>query len=77
MSIMASGLAALHLSGQKGMNFWPLIGIVSVFVAAFIISKFVRGDPYYDRNASRDRRESGPAPYPAGDDGGDSGHSWF
>lgn len=66
--------------GDRGAPalFWPLVGIASVLIVAFILSKLVRGDPYYDRNAGRDQRDRGGAPFPGGDGGDDgSGGSWF
>lgn len=76
MSWMATSMAAvsIHLPGQEAFNVWPLVGILAVFAVAFIVSRFVRGDPYYDRNAGRDRRDSGGAPVPFDDDGGGDGN---
>jgi hypothetical protein len=73
-AMLALAAASLLETGAKGPGlFWPVVGIASVFIVAFIISKFVRGDPYYEQNASRDRRESGPVPW---GDGGDGGHGF-
>jgi hypothetical protein len=66
-------------AGGPGI-FWPIVGIASVFIIAFVLSKVVRGDPYYERNAGRERRDVGGAPMPfGGDSGGDDGGggSWF
>jgi hypothetical protein len=73
LAVLALGAASLLETGAKGPGlFWPIVGIATVFIVAFIISKFVRGDPYYEQNANRDRRESGPVPW-GGGDGGDGG----
>jgi hypothetical protein len=74
LAVLALAAASLFETGAKGPGlFWPIVGIATVFIVAFIISKFVRGDPYYEQNASRDRRESGPVPW---GDGGDGGHGF-
>ncbi len=73
-ALAGASLFELGAKGSGGMNVWPIVGIAAVLLAAFIASKFVRGDPYYDRNASNDRRESGPAPW--GGDGGGDGGGW-
>jgi hypothetical protein len=76
----AFALAAMSLleTGAKGPGlFWPIVGIAAIFVVALIIARFVRGDPYYERNAGRDRRDSGPVPWGGGDGGGDDGGGLF
>lgn len=65
--------AVLFATGAKGPSIlWPILGIAAIFIAAILIARFVRGDPYYDQHASHDRRESGPAPF-----SGDGDGSWF
>lgn len=61
-ALAVASLFELGAKGTGGMNIWPVVGIVAVLIVAFLASRFVRGDPYYERNAGRDRRDSGATP---------------
>lgn len=71
--VLALAAASLLDTGSAGPGlFWPIIGIAAIFVVALLIARFVHGDPYYERNAGRDRRDTSPVPW-GNDDGGDGG----
>lgn len=68
-AVAGASLLAIGAKGTGGVNVWPVVGIVAVLLVAFIASRLVRGDPYYDQHASRDRRDNGAIPWSDGGDG--------
>ena len=69
-AVAALSGAAFTATGGDGMPaiFWPFVGIVLILGIAVVLSRVVRGDPYYDQNASKDRRDAGPV-FPWNDGG--------
>lgn len=68
LALAVASLFALGAEKTGGTNVvWPIVGIVAALIIIYVVSRFVRGDPDYEKNAERDRRDSGAVPWSGGE----------